>query len=242
MPVLSNAACSNPTPTLSEEDTLRLILQPGFTTRDQVNEISGRGVGMDVVQTAVENLQGLLHLSSTPGQGTTIHIQVPLTLIATNALLVRTGGNLVAIPSNTIQQLLYVSADEHSQEGEHWSIQYQGKRLEVLPLARLLGWQTELPDLRKGHSLLMVESEQQRYALHVDEILQPRDIVVKSLAPWLNLTQGVSGACILANGAVAPVLDLLRMLRNLEHGVLTLDQHAQQQPTKAPQRVTHPDR
>lgn len=208
---------------LSEEDTLRLILQPGFTTRDEVSDISGRGVGMDVVQTAVEDLQGLLRISSTPGHGTTIHIQVPLTLIATNALLVRTGGNLVAIPGSTIQQLLHVSAAEHSMEDGHWRIPYQGQSLEVLPLARLLGWQTTPPDLSKGHSLLITASEQQAYALHVDEILQTRDIVVKSLAPWLNLAQGVSGACILANGAVAPVLDLLRMLRNLESGSLTLN-------------------
>lgn len=225
-----------PEDTPNETDTLRLILQPGFTTRDQVNEISGRGVGMDVVQTAVENLQGLLHLSSTPGQGTTIHIQVPLTLIATNALLVRTGGNLIAIPSSTIQQLLYVSASEHIHDGEHWYIQHQGQQLEVLQLARLLGWQTDPPDLRKGHSLLMAASEHTVYALHVDEILQPRDIVVKSLAPWLNLSQGVSGACILANGAVAPVLDILRMLRNLEHGQLKVDTTRTVKTDKTPQR------
>ncbi|MEB4589924.1 response regulator [Candidatus Thiothrix sp. Deng01] len=208
---------------LNEEDTLRLILEPGFTTRDQVSEISGRGVGMDVVRTAVENLQGLLHISSTPGQGTTLHIQVPLTLIATNALLVHAAGRLVAIPGNTIQQLQYAAADEHILDQGVWRINHQGQRLEVTQLARLLGWQADPPDLRKGHSLLLVESEHRLHALHVDEALQPRDIVVKSLAPWLNLTQGVSGACILANGAVAPVLDMLRLLRNFEHGLLELN-------------------
>ncbi|QTR44748.1 response regulator [Thiothrix litoralis] len=226
-----------PDATLSEEDTQRLILQPGFTTRDQVSDISGRGVGMDVVQTAVENLQGLLHISSIPGQGTTLHIQVPLTLIATNALLVRTGGNLIAIPSNTIQQLLYVPADEHIIDGTSWQIQYQDAHLEVLSLSRLLGWQADLPDLNKGHSLLIVGSEQKSYALHVEEVLQPRDIVVKNLLPWLNLTQGISGACILANGAVAPVLDLLRILRNLENGLLTLDEKHTTKTDKTPQRV-----
>lgn len=211
-----------PDTTLSEEETLCLIVQPGFTTRDRVSEISGRGVGMDVVQSAVENLQGLLHISSKPGQGTSIHIQVPLTLIATNALLVRSGGNLVAIPGNNIQQLLYVAAADHIQDEGNWFIQHQDNKLEVLQLARLLNWPVEPPDLHKGHSLLLVESEHQLYPLHVDEILQPRDIVVKNLAPWLNLTQGVSGACILANGAIVPVLDILRLLRNLEHGTLAL--------------------
>lgn len=208
--------------TLGEEDVLRLILQPGFTTRDKVSEISGRGVGMDVVQSAVENLQGLLQISSIPGQGTSIRIQVPLTLLATNALLVRTAGKLVAIPGNTIHQLLYAANHEHIQENDSWFIHHQEQKLEVIQLARLLGWQTEKPDLRKGHSLLLVESEHKLYALHVDEILPPRDIVIKSLTPWLNLTQGVSGACILANGSVAAVLDLLRLLRHFEHGTITL--------------------
>lgn len=221
---------------LSREDTLRLILQPGFTTRDQVSDISGRGVGMDVVQTAVENLQGLLHIDSEPGKGTTIHIQVPLTLIATNALLVRTGNNLVAIPSNTIQQLLYVAPDEHRYDGSRWRIRHQDKETRVLQLAHLLGWLADAPDLTKGQTLLLVSSEHKPYALHVDEILQPRDIVVKSLAPWLNITQGVSGACILANGEVAPVLDILRLLRNLDHGLLTLDTDVSQQVYKAEQR------
>ncbi|OQX07990.1 MAG: hypothetical protein BWK73_26635 [Thiothrix lacustris] len=222
---------------LSEADVLRLILQPGFTTRDQVNDISGRGVGMDVVQTAVEDLQGLLHISSEMGQGTTIHIQVPLTLIATNALLVRAGGNLVAIPSNTIQQLLYVAPAQYQFEGENWFIQHQEQSLEVLQLAQLLGWQASSPDLRKGHSLLIIASEQKSYALYVDEVQQPRDVVVKSLAPWLNLAQGVSGACTLANGAVAPVLDVLRILRHLENGQLTLTSNQTPNTNKMPQRA-----
>ncbi len=222
---------------LSEADILRLILQPGFTTRDQVSDISGRGVGMDVVQTAVEDLQGLLHISSQMGQGTTIHIQVPLTLIATNALLVRAGNNLVAIPSNTIQQLLYVATDQYQFEGENWFIQHQEQSLEVLQLAQLLGWQAPAPDLRKGHSLLIIASEQKSYALYVDEIQQPRDIVVKSLAPWLNLAQGVSGACTLANGAVAPVLDVLRILRHLENGQITLKSHDTLNTNKTAQRA-----
>lgn len=212
---------------LTEAELLRLILRPGFTTRDQVSDISGRGVGMDVVQTAVENLQGTLQIESTVGQGTTIHIQVPLTLIATNALLVRAGGHLIAIPSNTVLQLLYVAANEHIQEDGKWYISYQGKQHSVHLLAHLLGWHSEMPNLNNGYSLLLVAQGQKLYPLYVEEILQPRDVVVKSLAPWLNLPQGISGACILANGAVAPVLDTARLLRNFENGTLPL-QNAQQ--------------
>ena len=221
---------------LSEAEMLRLILQPGFTTREQVSDISGRGVGMDVVQSAVEDLQGLLHLSSQAGKGTSVHIQVPLTLIATNALLVRTVGNLIAIPGNTIQQVLYVASTDNISEDGTWYIEHQNQKLEVLQLARLFGWYSEAPDLTQGHSLLIIASENKTYAVHVDDILQPRDIVVKNLPTWLNTAQGVSGACILANGEVAPVLDTLRLLRNLEHGLLKSTQTAQTKSDKAPAR------
>jgi chemosensory pili system protein ChpA (sensor histidine kinase/response regulator) len=222
---------------LSDAEVYRLILLPGFTTRDQISDISGRGVGMDVVQSAVENLQGTLHLHSDPGQGSSINIQVPLTLIATHALLVRTGGNLVAIPSITIQQILHVTSNEYILENGQWRISYQGKQIAVLPLTQVLGWQSDLPDLQKNYSLLIVESENKAYALHVDEVLQPRDIVIKSLSPWLNLSQGISGACILADGAVAPVLDTLRLLRNLEQGQIqpkALTPNAEQITTAQP--------
>ena len=222
---------------LNEDEILQLILQPGFSTRDQVSDISGRGVGMDVVHSAVENLQGSLRLSTTAGKGTTLSIQVPLTLIATNALLVSAGGNIVAIPSNTLQQLLYISATEHIQESEKWWIQHQQERLEVIPLAHLLGWHSNPPDLSKGHSLLLLENEDKRYVLYAEDIQQPRDIVIKSLAPWITITQGISGACILANGAVAPVLDILRLLRNFDQGLLQLDNSRQTQREQQPERL-----
>lgn len=157
-----------------------------------------------------------------------------MTLIATNALLVRTVGNLIAIPGNTIQQVLYVASTDNISEDGTWYIEHQNQKLEVLQLARLFGWYSEAPDLTQGHSLLIIASENKTYAVHVDDILQPRDIVVKSLPTWLNTAQGVSGACILANGEVAPVLDTLRLLRNLEHGLLKSTQTAQTKSDKAP--------
>lgn len=205
-----------------EQELWRLILQPGFTTRDQTSDISGRGVGMDVVHAAVENLQGTLELHSTAGQGTTIQLQLPLTLVATHALLVRCAGNLVAIPTNTIQQLLHVTAQEHSQQAGQWQIPYRGGHYPVHLLANLLGWDATPPDLTRNQTLILANHNDKLYPLYAETILQPRDIVVKSLSPWLNLTQGVSGACILPDGAVAPVLDTFRLLRHLENGTLTL--------------------
>ena len=207
---------------LSEEDILRLILQAGFTTQDEVTEISGRGVGMDVVRNAVENLQGSVRLESTLGEGMRLEIQVPLTLIATNAILVRAAGNLVAIPGNTIQRLVYAEDEEIIKKQGRIYLLNNKEQVEVIQLAHLLGWQTQDSE-HKGYTLLIVESEAGLYAIQVEELLQPRDIVVKSLASWFDLSLGMSGACILANGEIAPVLDPLRLLRNFEHDVTQLD-------------------
>jgi chemotaxis protein histidine kinase CheA/CheY-like chemotaxis protein len=201
---------------LSQDELFRLIFHAGFTTRDEVSEISGRGVGMDVVRTAIEQQQGYIQLASTAEQGTTVHIQLPLTMISTNLLLVRSAKQLLAIPSPMIRQILYVSPDEHIQRKDRWYVPYQDGLLTVLPLSRLLQWESPTPDLNQGHSLLLVETEQKRYALHVEEVLRPRDMVVKSLAPWLHHIQAISGACLLANGQVAPVIDIQRLLMSLE--------------------------
>lgn len=212
-----------PNQTLSESELLRLILRPGFTTRTEVSDVSGRGIGMDVVQTAVEELQGSLELTSVPGQGTTIHIQLPLALIAVNALLMKSVGNLVAIPSSNIKQILYMPpAQDAGFVGENWTAVYQNASIPILHLGHLLGWEASWPNLNKGYALLVIETDSKTYGLYIDELLQPREIVVKSLMPWLNIKQGVTGACSLADGTVVPVLDVLRLLRNFEQGAIQL--------------------
>ena len=208
---------------LTPEATLELILQPGFTTRDKVSEVSGRGVGMDVVKAAVDNLQGLINLQSNLGQGTQFHIQIPPTLIATNALLVRAGENLVAIPSNQVKQIYFAPPSDYLMQDDQWHINYHGTPLEVIVFAQLLGWSSPIPDLKQAHSFLIIETEVQTHALYINEVQNPREIVVKSLSQWFNLSQGVSGACILANGTIAPVLDMPRLMRNKELGQLQVD-------------------
>jgi chemosensory pili system protein ChpA (sensor histidine kinase/response regulator) len=208
---------------LTPEATLELILQPGFTTRDKVSEVSGRGVGMDVVKAAVDDLQGLIHLQSILGQGTQFHIQIPPTLIATNALLVSAGENLVAIPSKQVKQIYFAPPSDYLMQEGSWYINYHGTPLEVIVLAQLLGWSSPIPELKQAHSFLIIETEVQTHALYINEVQNPREIVVKSLSQWFNLSQGVSGACILANGTIAPVLDMPRLMRNKELGQLQVD-------------------
>jgi chemosensory pili system protein ChpA (sensor histidine kinase/response regulator) len=207
---------------LTEQAILRLVLLPGFSTRDEVSEISGRGVGMDVVRSSIEQLRGTLQLESKPGQGMRITINLPQTLIATHALVVRAGGHLLAIPADNVEQLLYISAEENIIDEHGWRIETERYQLPVLKLADMLHWSSSAPEPGQSHTLLLVRSGQQPYALYVEEILPSRDIVISSLAPWLNFIHSVQGACILADGAVAPVLDMLRLLYELESGSLQL--------------------
>ncbi|HPY40097.1 MAG TPA: response regulator, partial [Thiolinea sp.] len=207
---------------LAEEALLRLVMQPGFSTRDEISEVSGRGVGMDVVQTAIEKLRGTLNLSSQAGMGTKVVLDMPQTLISTHALVVRAGENWVAVPADTIEQVLYVAADESIDDNGVWRIQTSRYQLPVEPLAQILHWPATPVNIKQAHTMLIIRSETGPHALYANEILPSRDIVIKSLAPWLNYLPGVQGACILANGTVAPVLDMIRLVRDLEDGKLQL--------------------
>ncbi|WP_298608877.1 response regulator [uncultured Thiothrix sp.] len=207
---------------LSEEALLRLVMQPGFSTRDEVSEVSGRGVGMDVVQTAVEKLRGTLSLSSQAGAGTKVVLDMPQTLISTHALVVRAGEHWVAVPADSIEQVLYVAANESIDDQGTWRINTNRYKLPVEPLAQLLHWPAPPVNIQQTHTMLIIRSETGVHALYANEVLPSRDIVIKSLAPWLNYLPGVQGACILANGTVAPVLDMIRLVRDLEDGKLHL--------------------
>lgn len=206
---------------LSDEALLRLVLLPGFSTRDEVSEVSGRGVGMDVVQAALEKLRGRLTIDSTPGQGTTFNLTLPQTLIATHALIVRVGAHYLAIPADSVEQLLYVAADESIIDEDGWRIETERYQLPVMKLADVLHWRSEPVTAAASYTMLIVRSELNAYAFYTDEILPSRDIVINSLAPWITSIPSVQGACILVNGGVAPVMDMMRLLHELEDGTLT---------------------
>ncbi len=196
----------------SKKDILKLILHPGFTTQSKISDISGRGVGMDVVNTAVERLKGDLSIDSEIGIGTTIELKIPLTLVTSTTLLVKASGNPVAIPSNSIEQLYYLTPEDLiTKEDEHF-ILHEDKELNIIPLTNLLGWPSSNIDFTQSQTLLIIKSEEESYAVHVDEIIYSREVVIKKLSPWVNASKGINGACHLNDGAVAPVLNITRVL------------------------------
>lgn len=231
---------------LDEEATLALVMQSGFSTREEVSTVSGRGVGMDVVQASIQRLQGNIRIESDAGAGSRIHLRVPTTLVSVNAVVVRVSGHAFAIPGDSISQLLYIEdeplrlgrwpeelADYH-RGAECWYYAYQDDELAIEPLAALLGLPS--PDIAQPAGSTMVlfeEADGARHLFQIDEVVQTRNILLKPLAPYLGNVPGVIGACLLANGDVAPVLDIKRLLDYRREG-FDPEQHARMQAPPAP--------
>ncbi len=210
---------------LDEEQTLALVLRPGFSTREQVSTISGRGIGMDIVKASIERLRGQLRLRALSEGGTRIEIELPTTLVAVDALIVEVGGQPFAIPADGIERLVYID-DEHLRlapwpeeiaayyaTAECWRYRLDENREAALePLAALLGMRWSEITQPSGTTALLVETAGSRHLFCVDRVIHPRNILLKPLEPYLTQVPGLTGACLLDAGDVAPVLDLGRLL------------------------------
>ncbi len=205
---------------LSQNEKLRLILRPGFSTRDEITETSGRGVGMDVVNSAIKNLSGNISIRSEKNKGSEIQIQVPLTLSTANILLVDILGYTFAIPNAFIQQIHYLSPHSVEQKEGRLFIDYHQQAIPLLSLSPFLSWPSSKFISDKSQSVLIVEHQNQYYALYVDQILKPLNITIKTLKPWMTNVTGVNGVCLLPNGVVAPALNLPELLRSANDSTL----------------------
>ncbi|MDX1800742.1 MAG: Hpt domain-containing protein, partial [Marinobacter sp.] len=203
---------------LSDREILQFILQPGFSTAAQVTQISGRGVGMDVVASEIKQLGGSLDIDSEVGRGTTFTVRLPFTVSVNRALMVSTGEDFYAIPLNTIEGIVRVSTYEleeyyqpdaplYEYAGQQYRLQYLGGLLHSDHHPKLQGQALPLP-------VILVRGAEQPMALQVDSLMGSREIVVKSLGPQFNSVRGVSGATILGDGNVVVILDLPAMIRS----------------------------
>ncbi len=203
---------------LSEREILQFILQPGFSTAQQVTQISGRGVGMDVVASEIKQLGGSLDIDSTVGKGTVFTVRLPFTVSVNRALMVSTGEDFYAIPLNTIEGIVRVSTYEleeyykpeaplYEYAGQNYRLQYLGSLLNSDHHPKLQGQALPLP-------VILVRGAEQPMALQVDSLMGSREIVVKSLGPQFSTVRGVSGATILGDGNVVVILDLPAMIRS----------------------------
>jgi two-component system chemotaxis sensor kinase CheA len=195
---------------LSDQDALNLVFLPGISTAKQVTNISGRGVGMDIVRTNIENIGGSVDLRSEPGRGTTLTVKIPLTLAIIPALIVATGGERFAIPQVSLLELVRLEdeAARRSIERVHGFPVFR-LRGNLLPLVEL-NRELELGSLSSDGSLSIVvlQTDGRQFGLVVDQIYDTEEIVVKPLGAQIKGIHCFSGATILGDGHVALILDV----------------------------------
>ncbi len=205
---------------LSDSEVFNLIFQPGFTTAEQVTNVSGRGVGMDVVRRHVEKLRGRMEIRSVPGQGATFVVKLPLTLAIIEGLVVGVGGERYIAPLFAVREILRPNQDTV------WTVQNRAEmaliRGTLLPLLRLYRRFAVRPRSENPleSALLVAEVEGQRFCLMVDELIGKQEVVIKSLGPMFKDVPGIAGGAILGDGRVGLILDLERLYRerNDEYG------------------------
>ncbi len=193
---------------ISDEEAYRLIFHAGLSTAQKVTDISGRGVGMDVVKKSVEELQGKVDISSRPGRGTTFTIRLPLTLAIIDGQIVTVGPERYIIPINSIINSFRPTADQVSSvQSRSQVVRVRGELLPLLPLYRLFGVKPQCPEPTQG-LLMIVEADTQRCCVLVDELLGQQQVVIKNLGDGLGSVRGVAGGAIMGDGRVSLILDV----------------------------------
>jgi len=191
---------------MPDEGVFNYIFEPGFSTADKVTEVSGRGVGMDVVKDKVSRAGGRVYITSRPGAGTTISVRVPMTMAITRILLVRSGGETFGIPLAAVEQITRPHPTSIGLVGSERVFTMDGQTYPLRDLAASLG----LPragDTPAMQPVLIANLSRRRVALAVDEILNSRDVVVKTLGTHLRRVPGVWGATLLGDGTVVLILN-----------------------------------
>ncbi len=199
---------------------MELIFNSGFSTAAEVTQVSGRGIGMDVVRNEIASLGGRVEMTSETGKGTTFSIYLPLTLAVTQAVLVRSGTGVYALPSTMVDQVQELKADALAGVYQKQEIIWQGNHYPLHYFPRLLGDQESAPVVQRYSTIMLLHSGAQRVAIHVDELIGNREIVVKNIGPQLARVPGVAGATVLGNGKVVLILNAVHLAQR--HGIPTL--------------------
>lgn len=192
---------------IGDEQVMQLIFMPGLSTAQEVTEISGRGVGLDVVRSEITGLGGRVDVSSEVGHGVRFIIHLPLTLAVTKTLMVRAGQQIYALPSTMVENVQQLKPAELEAIYKQQYIDWQGVRYPLHYLARLLG-DDEVEVVSQPHNpILLLRSGESRIAAHVDELLGNQEVVVKNIGPQLARLPGIVGATVSGNGTVVLIIN-----------------------------------
>ena len=195
--------------TLDERQSLNLIFLPGFSTKTEISDVSGRGVGMDVVKTNIQKLNGSIEIRSEPGKGSVFLISLPLTLAILPVLLVLLGDQPFALPLSLVREILPIEQGRIQEVGGKETLVVRGEVLPVISLARLLGW----PLVRYPEYGVLMQTAERSFILGVDSFAGRDDAVIKSLEDFRP--KGVAGVTTLSNGQIVLILDMKELLADI---------------------------
>ncbi len=198
---------------MSDNDAYNLIFAPGFSTKSEISDISGRGVGMDVVKTSIVSLNGSVHIDSTWGKGTRLEIKVPLTLAILPTLMVEVGEQTFALPLGCVNEIFHLDLKKANMVDGQLTIIVREK---AIPLFYLYNWLVRGKQKKSrqdtGH-VVIVQIGTQQIGFVVDNLIGQEEVVIKPLDSLLQGTPGMAGATITSDGGIALILDVPSLLK-----------------------------
>ena len=193
---------------MSDKEAYELIFLPGFSTADKVSDVSGRGVGMDVVASTIHSLRGSIEIDSEPGRGTTILLKLPLTVAIIRTLMLGCNGQVYAVPLHSVVEIVRYQEDQVKEVGSFRSFMLRDEVLPLFSLNELL----EVPDNNEKAFVVIVKVGEKLIAVSIEKLFGEEEIVIKSLGELLSDIPGIAGATIAGDGRVVLILDLNSLL------------------------------
>ncbi len=192
---------------LDDREAIELIFAPGFSSAEKITDISGRGVGMDVVRTNIKNLKGSVNTYSEVGKGTRFTLSLPLTLAIIDALMVNVAGQTYAIPLDAVSETTKIETVRLTDVKGRKAVTLRGEVLGIVELAEMLGLPSSMETPPEVLSVVVIHDNERRLGLVVDQLLERQEIVIKPLGAYLGDLKGISGATIMGDGCVILILD-----------------------------------
>lgn len=202
---------------LSKQDIFNLIFLPGFSTAEKVTNISGRGVGMDVVKTNVNKLRGMINIDSNPGVGTSFLIKLPLTLAIITGMIVRVMNEKLVIPLSSVIEVVRVNRESIKTINGKEVINIRDNIIPIISISKILFKHEENTEDKIWNYVVIVGIAEKKIGIMVDELIEQKEIVIKPLGELLNNNTGVAGSTIMGDGTVVMILDLIDLIPKLDY-------------------------
>jgi len=226
---------------VTELNLQKFILQPGFSTRKEVSQVSGRGIGLDVVNSKIRELKGSIQVSSDKGHGCVFSLTLPISSFSVHSLLVRVRENIYAFSNRGVEEILYPGLGELQEIGNETMYKLNDQFYNITMIETLLNIAGDRRDVERSNRpvVLIKDDNGAHTAILVQEVIDSRDVVVKSMGPYIPKVPGVVGATVLGDGSIAPVIDLPELMQSAKVLNGKISYHRQEAEVEAPSRLPY---